>query len=342
MSKKVKRLISVFILILGISSVAAVYVVDATNYSTNDDDFVSGVIPVYTPGSGGILYIVNAGLTNIMNNQGSLSDVKMATESTSGSSEIAALSLDKARENKPYLAAISEPDIYRIYEGTHEYFEGKHPDLRAVAKLGYAAIHLIVAEGSDIHSFADLKGKTVGVGAGTAQEAYIIDLLSTGYGLEAGVDYELIPIGYQEVQQGIQDNSVDSGVLMGSLPAPLMQETAQTTDVRILTVDEEAQKKVEESHPYYSFMPLEAETYQNQDDDLVIGSIDLITYTHENTPDLLVEEYLKGILENREAFEQVHGTAKAINEDTIADGMLLPLHPGAEKYYRQAGITIDE
>jgi hypothetical protein len=341
MNVKVKRLISIFILILGISSVAIVYAADATNYSTNDDDFVSGVIPVYTPGSGGILYIVNAGLTNIMNNSGNLPDVKMATESTSGSSEIAALSLDKARENKPYLAAISQPDIYRVYEGTHQYFQEEHPDLRAVAKLGYAAIHLIVSENSDIESFADLKGKTVGVGAGTAQEAYIIDLLSTGYGLEAGVDYELIPIGYQEVQQGIQDNSIDSGVLMGSVPAPLMQETVQTTDVRILSVDEEAQKKLEDKHPYYSFSTVEAGTYEGQDEDFVIGSIDLITYTHEDTPGILIEEYLNGILENREAFEQVHGTAKDINADTIAEDMLLPLHPAAEEYYKQAGIITE-
>ena len=116
-------------------------------------------------------------------------------------------------------------------------------------------------------------------------------------------------------------------------------------DVGNVTCDgnklEEAQKKLEDKHPYYSFSTVEAGTYEGQEEDFVIGSIDLITYTHEDTPGILIEEYLNGILENREAFEQVHGTAKDINADTIAEDMLLPLHPAAEEYYKQAGIITE-
>ncbi|MGJ9384153.1 TAXI family TRAP transporter solute-binding subunit [Salipaludibacillus sp. CF4.18] len=298
---------------------------------------LSGSVPVYTSGSGGILYILNAGISNIFNTNDLMPGVQLVTEATSGSTEVMTLTLERAASGRAALGANSAPSVYKLYEGTEEHIPGEHPDIRGIANLGYAAVHVLVRKDSSFETFADLEGKRIGASPGSAPELFLKELLSAGYGLEES-DYNMLPLGYQEVQEGLQNRSIDAGIVMGSIPAPLVNEAASMTDVRILTVEEDVQEKFLEVYPFYDFRTVESDTYAGQDTDVSIGSLDLLMFTHKDTSEELVYNYVKSILDYQDQFHGLHPSASAINEDTINEGIQIPLHSGAEKYYKEIGI----
>lgn len=337
--KTLKRIISIGVFLIVIGAVATIYLTDSNSSKDDGNDEISGTIPVYTPGAGGILYILNAGLTSMVNNTGDLEDANLATEAVNGSDEILSLSLEKGKLEEPFLASIAEPSLYKVYEGTYDDFPGEHPDLRSVAKTGDTSIHLIVPDSSPIKTYEDLKGKTIGVNPGSAQETFLIDLLEEVYDFQEKDDYKFIPLGYEEVKQGLQDKSIDVGVLMGATPAPLVKETAQTTNVRIISIGDKEQELMKKAYPYYHYTNIDSETYKNQDTDITVGSFDTITYSHKSIPDEVVYNYIKPIVENHDEFSEIHASAKDINKDTITKDLLVPLHPGVEKYYEEHDLV---
>lgn len=301
------------------------------------DQKSSGIVPVYTPGSGGISYILSAGIGKIFNSQKAMPDVQLVTEATSGGSELVQMILDKSDQGKPAIGINALVDVAQAYDGNYDKMPGEHKNLRAVNFMNYAAAHMLVSEKSGIRTYEDLKGKKIGLPPGSATETIIKAVLKDGYGLADG-DYKVIPLEYKEIQEGIQDGSIDAGPLLGAIPAPLVNELAQLHEIHYLSIDADAEKRFLEENPYYTVKTVDANTYPGQKEEIKIASMDVIAFTHKDTDDELVYQFIDTILSNKEELDKVHPAAKGINENTILNGMEIPLHPGAEKYYKEKGI----
>ncbi|MEK3935613.1 TAXI family TRAP transporter solute-binding subunit [Sporosarcina sp. FSL W7-1349] len=295
---------------------------------------VSGIVPVYTPGAGGISYILSAGIGKIFNSGDKMPGVQLVTEATNGGAEIVQMTLDKANANQNVFGINAVVDVAEAYNGEYDKIPGEQKNLRAVAFMNYAAAHMIVSADSKIETLADLKGKKVGLPPGSATESIIKAVLKDGYGLEDG-DYKVLPLGYNEIQEGIQDGSIDAGPLLGAIPAPLVNELAQLKDVRLLTVDKEAEEKFLAANPYYTMRTVEANTYPGQDKEVVVPSMDVIAFTHEGADEELVYNFIDTILSNKEEMDSIHPAAKDINNETIFEGLEIPMHPGAERYMKE-------
>lgn len=297
---------------------------------------VSGIVPVYTPGAGGFLYIMNAGISKIFNGSKVMPDVQLVTEATNGSADIIEFLGDRYKQGKPAFGASALVDAVQAYEGKHAKIQGKREELRFVGLMNYAAVHMVVPANSPIKSYGDLKGKKVGVAPGSAPEAVVKALLKSAYNIGDG-EFKSIPIGYDEVKQGIQNGSIDAGVLMGAIPNPLVKELGSIADIRVLSVEEDKMKKFLDEHAYSSRVA-KAGTYSKQDKDLLLPAIDSIVTTHKDADETLVYNYVKTVLENGEELAKIHPAAKGVNPNTIYSKIKIPLHPGAEKYYKEKGI----
>ncbi|WP_227937432.1 TAXI family TRAP transporter solute-binding subunit [Alkalihalobacillus deserti] len=332
---KVYSLAMITVLLIGILS-ACGSSADG-NESEGTGTNASGIIPVYTPGAGGIAYILSAGIGKIFNSNETMPNVQLVTEATNGGAEIMQMVMNRANQDKAAFGINSAMEVVTTYHGEYENIPGKHENLRAVSYLTYAAAHMVVSANSDIQSYADLKGKKIGLPPGSATEAIMKTLLKDGYGLEES-DYKVIPLGYKEIQEGIQNGSIDAGPLLGAIPAPLVNELSQLHDIRFLTIEEAEEKKFLEENTYYSVKKVEAETYPGQDNEITIPSLDVIVFTHETTDEELVYHFIDTILSNQAELQGVHPVAKDISEETIMNGLQIPLHAGAEKYYREKGL----
>lgn len=298
---------------------------------------VSGIVPFYTPGAGGPVYIQTAGVSQLFNSSKVMPGVNLTTESTSGVVEGTNLLIERYEQGKPAFAAFASEALYQAVNGELEQISGKHPELMAVAWINSTINHVVVPEDSPIKSMADLKGKRIGSlppGA-TATNLFNV-VLEEGYGIKSD-DYKHIPLGYAEIQEGIQNGSLDAGVLPGGLPNPTVKELGQLHPIRILEVEEDILKKMEEKHPYFSYTNVKSGMYPGQDKDLLMADFAAVMFTHKDTDEDLVYNLVKTLIENEDEMKKVHPSANT-NAETVMNGISTPFHPGAEKYFKEIGI----
>lgn len=300
-------------------------------------DGSQGIIPVYTPGSGGINYIISAGLSNEINNSDVIPGVLFATEATNGTSEIVQYISERYSQGTPAFGGIGSSGADQAYNGVLDPVPGEHDYLRGVGYLSYNALHLVVPENSPIQTFADLAGKRVGVAAiGTPPTVLMEDIMEL-YGVSKD-DYQPIPLSsFTEIQEAISNGSVDAGYLMGAIPAPTVSEIVQTEDVRVISIDSAVKEELEVKHPYYTTVKVEAGTYPDQDEELTIGAFYSIYITHEKTEDEIVYKFIESIMENKDALLDVHPTFNIVPE-TVIEGVTIPFHRGAIQYFEDNGI----
>ena len=308
-----------------------------TSSGDGKDSKVSGIVPFYTPGAGGPVYVHTAGLSQIFNSSKIMPGVNLTTEATSGVVEGTNLLIERYEQGKPAFAAFASEALSQAVNGKLEQISGKHPELVAVAWINTTLNHVVVAEDSPIKSMADLKGKRIGAlppGA-TATNLFNV-VLEEGYGIKTD-EYKHIPLGYAEIQEGIQNGSLDAGVLPGGLPNPTVKELGQLHPIRILGVEEDILKGIEEKHPYFSYTKVKGGTYPGQDKDVLMADYAAVIYTHKDTDEELVYNLTKTLMESEEELKKVHPAANT-NAETVMNGIDAPFHPGAEKYFKEIGI----
>ncbi|WP_227935266.1 TAXI family TRAP transporter solute-binding subunit [Alkalihalobacillus deserti] len=312
-----------------------------TNDENKTEGSFSGIIPVYTPGSGGINYIISAGLANILNNEQVIPGASFATEATNGTSEIVQYMSERHEQGRPAFGGIGSIGADQAFNGVLDPVPGEHDYLRGVGFLSYNALHLVVLEKSPIHSFKDLAGKRIGVAAIGTPPTELLEDLMEAHGVSKD-NYQLLPLSsFTEIQEAILNGSVDAGYLMGAIPAPTVREIAQTEDVRIIPVEPSIMADFVAQQPYYSSVDIAAGTYKGQDEDISIGAFYSIYITHEKTDDEMVYKFLETIMENAEGLKEIHPTFDIVPE-TVVEGVTIPYHPGALQYFEDHGIEIQQ
>ncbi|VEF48615.1 TRAP type immunogenic protein [Bacillus freudenreichii] len=305
--------------------------------ASTGDKKVSGIVPIYTPGSGGPNYITAAGIGQIFKQSNIMPGVNLTTEATSGVVEGTGLLIDRYEQGKPAFAAFTGEALSQAVHGELKELPGEHPELMAVSWMNTTINHVVVAEDSPIKSLKDLKGKRIGaLPPGTTATNLFNVVLEEGYGIKSN-EYKHIPLGYAEIQEGIQNGSLDAGVLPGSLPNPTVKELSQLHPIRILGTEEDILKKINEKHPYFSYVEIDADTYKGQKEKVLLAGFESVLYTHKDTDEELVYNVVKTILENEEELKKVHPSANT-NAGTVTKGIKTPFHPGAEKYFEEKGI----
>jgi len=338
--KITKKYLFILMVMISVIVLAACGGSDGESSGDGEKKAKGGIIPIYTPGTAGSNYILSAGITNLLNENEAVEGSQFSTEATSGDIEMLTLLLDRSDQDLPAFAATSAYGPNTAYFGKHPEMEGEYEDLRAVSYVSYSAMHLVVKENSDIHSFEDLKGKKIGAFVpGLTPDIYMKDFLSEAYGIEPD-EYTSIPLNHDERATGIQDGSVDASFLLGAVPLPQISELSQMEDIRIIPMDEEKVNEFIADKPHFDTVLVEAGTYDGHDEDLLIGRFSSIYVTHKNTDDEIVYEFIKQTIENHDKLLEVHPSAD-ITLDTALDGIELPLHDGAKKYYEEEGLTVD-
>jgi len=292
------------------------------------------LMPVYTAGSGGAAYILGGGIASIANKY--IPGLNLVAEASTGSLGMVQLIEERNQQGKGAFAVIASDGAYNGYNGKSQ-FKQAYPSMRAVSFLYGAELYLVVPRDSSIKSYADVKGKRIGAGAPGSTVATLASLIieKSGVGKD---EYEALPLGYKEVVQGIKDGSIDGGFLAGAAPVAAYNELSSSEDVRIIPVEEAIAQDIVKNSPYYYQTKVKSGAYKGTDSDVPVLAFGVLILTNEKTTDDLVYNVIKTLLEKHGELEAVHKTAKQMTPDTVLTGIGIPLHPGAEKYYKEAGI----
>jgi TRAP transporter TAXI family solute receptor len=238
-------------------------------------------------------------------------------------------------------SGFSQSDVaYWAHTGTGV-FEGKPRilSLRAIANLYPESIHLVARKGAGIRSVADLKGRRVSLdepGSGTLVDARII---LAAYGLGEG-DLQAEHLKPNLAGDRIKDGVLDAFIFVGGYPAGAVAELASGgTGIELVPIAGPEAEAILREYPFFAPDRVPAGTYPGVDETPTL-SVNAQWLTSERIEEDLIYA-ITGALWNentRKLLDGGHPKGKTIRPETALAGLGVPLHPGAERYYREAGL----
>jgi uncharacterized protein len=293
------------------------------------------LVPLYTPPAGGTAYVLGAGIVTTTNRY--MQDTQIVHEAATGTMEMVRRMMQRESMKKPVLAVFGTPDGWKAYRGEAEYAGKPFTALRAIVFINASDQYLITLASSGIKSFYDVKGKRIGIGGPGSTVANSAMLFLEQFGIKKQ-DFKPYFYNYKEVVEGIQDGSLDGGFVGGGYPIASYSELAARQNARIVPVDEKILDKVVAEHPYYYKTVVKAKSYKGLDQDTPIYGFATAVWAHSGMSTEYVYAFLKNLFDHKADYYAIHTSARDMTLETALKGIPVPLHPGAEKYYREVGV----
>ena len=248
-------------------------------------------------------------------------------------------------ESKSIESALVQSDVaYWMYMGQWV-FSGRKParSLRVIANLYTESIQLVVRRDSGIKSVADLKGKRVALGdtgSGTDLDARVV---LGGYGLTEG-QVAAQHLGPVLAADKLRAGKLDAFFIVSGAPVPaiaeLVSETAGTPDaVTLIPISGSRADHIRAAYPFYESVLIPANTYAGIAPTPTLG-VSAQWVVADRVDADLVYEMTRALWSKpaRELLDSGHPEGRQIRLETALKNVLLPLHPGAARYYREAGL----
>jgi TRAP transporter TAXI family solute receptor len=222
-----------------------------------------------------------------------------------------------------------------LFEG-----KGKMEDLRLIANLYPESIHLVAAKSANIKSVADLKGKRVSLdepGSGTLVDARII---LAGWGLKEA-DLKADFLKPNQAAEKMRDGGMDAFFFVGGYPTSAITELAATgAGIDIVPLSGPEADAIRKQYSFFAADEIPANTYKG------VGAVKTLAVgaqwiTSAKVPDNVAYEITKGLWSDktRAALDAGHAKGKMIRKETALAGAGIPVHAGAERFYKEAGIA---
>jgi uncharacterized protein len=230
---------------------------------------------------------------------------------------------------------------YNALNGEGEEFKDQGPfeGLRAVFALHPEPFTLLARADSEIETFEDLKGKRVNVSNPGSGSRATFDVLMEAKGWSVD-DFALASeLKSAEQSQALADNNVDAIAFIVGHPNGSIQEATTTVDANLIPVSGPEVDALVEANPYYSKAVIPGGMYPGNPDDTETFGVGATFVTTAEVSEEAVYQLVKGVFENFEEFKKLHPAfANLQKEEMISTGLSAPLHPGAERYYKEAGL----
>ncbi len=287
-----------------------------------------------TAGTGGIYYVLGGAIANQMNQRDP--DRQFTAEVTGGSVE----NVNRVREGQLDIAMVLAVSAYEAYRGEGDYAQNPVRDLRVLAPLYPNTTHLLVRPDAPIQSVADLRGKSVSVGAsGSGTEQVSRHLLEA-----AGLSYDDVQaryLSFAESSAALQDGAIDAAVISVGYPASAVLEATTMGAGRLVPIDGEVAERLLAKYPYYDRDEVPAGVYLGVTDPVPTVSMMNWVVARESLPADVVEDVLEVFTSGRDELIKVHDMARQIDLADLEDAPI-PVHPAVEAWLSRRDTTAVE
>jgi TRAP transporter TAXI family solute receptor len=292
--------------------------------------FASEFVNVLTGGTSGVYYPLGVALSKIYGEK--IEGVRTQVQATKASVE----NLNLLQAGKGELAFALGDSVKFAWEGNADAgFKAKLDKLRGLAAIYPNYIQIVASKESGIKTLADLKGKGLSVGApksGTELNARAI-LGAAGLSYDDLGKTEYLPFG--ESVELIKNRQLDATLQSAGLGVASIRDLASSLPIQMVAVPAEVVNKL--GSPYVAKM-IPSGTYDGQAEDVPTAAVVNFLVTREGVSDDLAYQMTKQLFENLPDLVAAHKAASDIKLADATKGMPLPLHPGAEKYYKEKGV----
>lgn len=288
-------------------------------------------ITVLTGGTSGVYYPMGVALSQIYAK--AMPEAKCTVQATKASAE----NLNLLQAGRGEVAFTLGDSLSDAWKGNADAgFKTPLKKLRGIAGIYPNYIQIVAAADSGVKTLADLKGKRISVGApksGTELNARaIFKAAGLTYADFAKVEY--LPFG--ESVELMKNRQLDATLQSAGLGVSSLRDLATSVKIVIVPIPADVVAKV--GDPAYQAGIVPANTYEGQPASVPTAFVQNFLVTHEGVPTETVYKMTKSMFENLDHLVAAHAAAKAIRKETALVGMPVPLHPGAEKYYREIAL----
>jgi len=279
-----------------------------------------------TGSTGGTFYPLGAAIAKVV---GDRSNVKITIQSTGASVE----NMRLLGKKEIQLGMASSSIVDDAYNGK-EMFESPIKNVRAIGYLYADIVQVFTMADSAINSIADFKGKKIGVGpAGSANEFVTRDLMSM-YGLTFN-DITAVKAPFDQMGDQFKDRQLDAAVFQVDIPNSTIQDISLTKSLKFLPVDAD---KVVAKFPFYAKYTIKSGAYKGVTAPVEAIEIPALLIAQDSLDTDAVYQITKTMYEGTKDIAAIYATGAEILPENSQKGVSIPLHPGAEKYYKEKGI----
>ena len=279
--------------------------------------------------------VVYAVVTNVASIwEDTIPEYTLIPDVTTGSTESMNLIM-----NGDVVIASGQNDVtYSLYTGTREY-EGKGTEGKINFLCGgyYTVHHMICAKGIEANDLRDLKGKRVGVASGVMANFYW-PLYLKAFGLTEQDFKSVTVMSFNDIKAGLEDGILDFGIHSLSVPTSTVSDLVLNAGVKILSIPDDVRAQMIQENPYFCEYTITADKYETGYDINTIAIVNGFNCSPD-ADEQMIYDFVKTLFEHHDDIALVHPNAKNFgNPETALLGQIIPIHPGAERYFREIGL----
>ncbi|MES9868097.1 MAG: TAXI family TRAP transporter solute-binding subunit [Sedimenticola sp.] len=319
-----KRMMTTALMVTGLTMGAA--------GTASADSFITigtgGVTGVYYPTGGAICRLVNKGRKQ--------HGIRCSVESTGGS----VYNLNTIRAGELDMGVAQSDWQYHAWNGTSKFKDaGANKELRAVFSVHPEPFTVVARADSGIKSFADLKGKRVNIGNPGSGQRGTMEVVMDAMGWKKS-DFALASeLKAAEQSKALCDNKIDAMVYTVGHPSGSIKEATTSCDTVLVPVTGAAIDKLVAENDYYRTATIPGGMYRGNANDTQTFGVGATFVSSTNSSADTVYQVVKAVFENFDNFRKLHPAfANLKKAEMVKDGLSAPLHDGAAKYYKEAGL----
>ncbi|HCL78800.1 MAG TPA: C4-dicarboxylate ABC transporter substrate-binding protein [Synergistaceae bacterium] len=283
-----------------------------------------------TGGTAGTYYPLGGAIGQILSTKTGL--VNITAQSTGASNE----NMNLIGMHDVDMAIVQNDIAHYAYNGI-EFFNTKNENFSAMARIYPELIQTVTNADSPINSVADFKGKKISVGApGSGNEANVRQITSV-----FALDYQSFEphfLSYAETADHFKDRLIDAFMFTTGAPNSAIQDIATMHPLKFISIAGADRDILMQKYPFFAAEVIPANTYKGQPEAVETVAVQAILIVHNSLPEDVVYAMTKALFENRAEIGQAHHKGNSIDPQRALDGITVPIHPGAQKYYKEIGL----
>ena len=293
-------------------------------------------VTIGTGGVTGVYYPTGGAICRLVNKKRKEHGIRCSTESTGGS----VFNLNTIRAGDLDMGVAQSDWQYHAYHGSSKFKDkGANRELRAIFSVHPEPFTVVARADSGIRNFGDLKGKRVNVGNPGSGQRGTMEVLMEASGWKMS-DFELASeLKSSEQSMALCDNKIDAMVFTVGHPSGSITEATTSCDSVLVNVTGSAVDMLVAENDFYRTATIPGGMYNGNPNDIKTFGVGATFVTSTRTPANVIYQVVKAVFENFDTFRKYHPAFRILDKrQMIKDGLSAPLHAGAVKYYKEAGL----
>ena len=293
-------------------------------------------VTIGTGGVTGVYYPTGGAICRLVNKRRKEHGIRCSVESTGGS----VYNINTIRTGELDMGVAQSDWQYHAYNGTSKFKDaGPFTELRAVFSVHPEPVTILARRDSGIKNIDDIKGKRLNIGNPGSGTRATWEVIEEALGWKRGDLKLAAELKSAETGQALCDNKIDAYFWLVGHPSGLTKESVTSCDAVLVNVTGPAIDKLVKDNSFYRVATIPGGMYSGNPKDITTFGVGATFVSSTAVSEKVVYEVVKAVFENFEDFKKLHPAfANLKKEEMISDGLSAPLHDGAAKYYKEAGL----